>query len=87
MSRINFAVAGSFMFTNFLTSIEDDEVEYWSNEVKHYRRLLEMHSFSFDTTKLAATRMELFASANKAFDKHGDGPVVLDREVFLRDMQ
>ncbi|KAH8810654.1 fungal-specific transcription factor domain-containing protein [Xylogone sp. PMI_703] len=87
MSRICFAVAGSFMYSNLLTSVDDDEVEYWSREVDQYRRLLEMHSVSFDITKLAAARMSLLASASQEYDESGENVGLWDVESILKTMQ
>ena len=44
------------MFWLLLSSIEDEEVEYWTAQIAHFRKLLDMHSLSFDTTHLAAIR-------------------------------
>lgn len=63
--RSNFSMAGSFMFAMLLSSVTEEEVEYWTNEITRYRRLLDMHSLSFDTTKLAAARMNALASVGQ----------------------
>jgi hypothetical protein len=78
VSRVNFAVAGSFIFSMLLTSVSDDEVDYWSHQVQYYRRLLEMQSVSFNTTKLAAWRMGLLASTGQ-----GQGVDELRHEVAI----
>lgn len=78
VSRVNFAVAGSFIFSMLLTSVSDNEVEYWSHQVQYYRRLLEMQSVSFSTTKLAAWRMSLLASTGQ-----GQGVDELGYEVAI----
>lgn len=62
MSRINFAIAGGFMFFLLLTSVDDTDVEFWSTQIEHYRRLLKLQSISFDMTKLASARMDLLAA-------------------------
>ena len=54
------------MFAMLLSSVTEEEVEYWTTEITRYRRLLDMHSLSFDTTKLAAARMEALASVGRA---------------------
>ncbi|CAK4008924.1 transcriptional regulatory [Lecanosticta acicola] len=66
ISRINFAMAGGFMFSMLLSSVTDEEVEWWSAELSRYRRLLDMQSLAFDTTKLAAARMSALANVNQA---------------------
>ena len=62
MTRINFALAGTFMFFQLLISITTHDIEFWSNTISHYRSLLRLHSQSFDMTKLACTRMDLLAA-------------------------
>jgi hypothetical protein len=62
MTRINFALAGTFMFFQLLTSITTHDIEFWSNTISHYRSLLRLQSHSFDMTKLACTRMDLLAA-------------------------
>lgn len=62
MSRINFAIAGGFMFFLLLTSVENVDVEFWSMQIEHYRGLLRLQSISFDATKLASSRMDLLAA-------------------------
>ncbi|RFU26998.1 hypothetical protein B7463_g9353, partial [Scytalidium lignicola] len=86
ISRTSFAVAGSFMYSNLLASVDDDEVEYWSSEVDRYRQLLEMHSFSFDITKLAAARMSLLASASQEYEESGANVGLWDIESILKTM-
>ncbi|KUJ15379.1 uncharacterized protein LY89DRAFT_670856 [Mollisia scopiformis] len=61
MTRINFALAGTFMFFQLLTSITTSDIEFWSETIAHYRSLLRLQSLSFDMTKLACTRMDLLA--------------------------
>ncbi|KAH8896850.1 hypothetical protein GQ53DRAFT_819106 [Thozetella sp. PMI_491] len=65
-SRINFALVGSFMFSMLLSSVGEDEVDFWTKLIARYRRLLDLHSDGFDTTKLAAARLELLASFTEA---------------------
>ena len=62
MTRINFAIAGTFMFFQLLTSITTHDIEFWSNTISHFRSLLRLQSHSFDMTKLACTRMDLLAA-------------------------
>ncbi|KAF2765730.1 hypothetical protein EJ03DRAFT_330720 [Teratosphaeria nubilosa] len=85
LSRMNFAIAGGFMFSMLLSSIRDEGVDYWSAEISRYRRLLEMQSLSFDTTKLAAVRMGVLANVS-----HGGRPASVDgkvdpKQAFCRD--
>jgi hypothetical protein len=61
MTRINFALAGTFMFFQLLTSITSHDIEFWSSTISHYRSLLRLQSHSFDMTKLACVRMDLLA--------------------------
>ncbi|EME83990.1 uncharacterized protein MYCFIDRAFT_173052 [Pseudocercospora fijiensis CIRAD86] len=65
ISRINFAIAGGFMFSMLLSSITDEDIDYWSKEITRYRRLLDMQSLSFDTTKLAAARISALANVSQ----------------------
>lgn len=53
------------MFSMLLSSITDEDIEYWSSEITRYRRLLDMQSLSFDTTKLAASRMSALANVSQ----------------------
>jgi hypothetical protein len=62
MTHINFAIAGTFMFFQLLTSITTHDIESWSSTIYHYRLLLRLQSQSFDMTKLACTRMDLLAA-------------------------
>lgn len=62
MTRINFALSGTFMFFQLLTSVTTHDIEFWSNTITHYRSLLRLQSHSFDMTKLASTRMDLLAA-------------------------
>jgi hypothetical protein len=62
MTRINFALSGTFMFFQLLTSVSTHDIEFWSNTISHYRSLLRLQSHSFDMTKLASTRMDLLAA-------------------------
>ena len=70
------------MYSNLLTSVDDEEVQYWSNEIDHYRQLLEMHSLAFDTTKLAASRMKLLVSANYSHNESSDDVAICDTGSF-----
>lgn len=63
MTRINFALAGTFMFFQLLTSITTHDIEFWSSTISHYRSLLRLQSHSFDMTRLACTRMDLLAAS------------------------
>lgn len=65
ISNINFAIAGGFMISMLLTSVDDNEVEYWSSEIKLYQDLLESHSVNFVTTKPAAARMGVINGIRK----------------------
>ncbi|RDW62535.1 hypothetical protein BP5796_10837 [Coleophoma crateriformis] len=68
MSNIKFAMAGSFMTSMLLTSVDDDEVEYWTSQIKLYQELLETHSVYFATTKLAAARMSVINGSRRGGD-------------------
>ncbi|KAH9828402.1 Fungal trans-domain-containing protein [Teratosphaeria destructans] len=86
LSRVNFAIAGGFMFSMLLSSIRDEDVDDWSAEIDRYRRLLEMQSRSFDATKLAAERMRVLATV-----RPGGRPATVDGQVdpkqaFCRDV-
>ncbi|KAK5268802.1 hypothetical protein LTR96_005586 [Exophiala xenobiotica] len=59
ISNHNFAIAGGFMMSLLLTSIDDAEVHYWTSQIKLYHDLLQSQSVSFTTTKMAACRMSL----------------------------
>ncbi|RFU24556.1 hypothetical protein B7463_g11788, partial [Scytalidium lignicola] len=65
MSNINFAMAGGFMMSLLLTSVDDADVEYWTTQIKLYRDLLQSQSVGFHPTKLAAARMRLLCSVNQ----------------------
>ena len=62
MTKIDFALAGTFIFFQRLTSITTHDIEFWFDTISHYRSLLRLHSLSFDMTKLACTRMDLLAA-------------------------
>lgn len=86
ISRINFALAGGFMFSMLLSSITDEDIEYWSSEITRYRRLLDMQSMSFDTTKLAAARMSALANVSAGGRPHSAGSGSIDpKQAFCRD--
>lgn len=86
ISRINFAMAGGFMFSMLLSSVADDEVDYWSAEIARYRRLLDMQSLSFDTTKLAAARMSALANVSQGKGPSEPGAGRVDpKQAFCRD--
>ncbi|GME37559.1 hypothetical protein EJ03DRAFT_330720 [Neofusicoccum parvum] len=89
VSRINFATAGGFMFSLLLTSTDDDEIEYWTSQIARYRRLLELQSLSFDTTKLAAVRMGLLATMSGTEDGRTSRVEAMEKlkpeEAFCRD--
>ncbi|XMA09335.1 hypothetical protein WAI453_002126 [Rhynchosporium graminicola] len=61
MSRLNFSLAGSFMFFQLLTSHTSPDIELWSATIAHYRSLLRLHSTSFEMTSLASMRMDQLA--------------------------
>lgn len=85
MSRINFAIAGGFMFSMLLSSITDEDVEYWSAEISRYRRLLDMQSLTFDTAKLAAARMSLLATVSHGGRPESASGSVDPKQAFCRD--
>lgn len=67
-------------------SVADDEVDYWSAEIARYRRLLDMQSLSFDTTKLAAARMSALANVSQGKGPSESGPGRVDpKQAFCRD--
>lgn len=71
-----------------LSSTTDEEIEYWSSEITRYRRLLEMQSLSFDTTKLAAARMSALAnvrSSGRAPGEAGTAGRSDPKQAFCRD--
>ncbi|KAL2068896.1 hypothetical protein VTL71DRAFT_15234 [Oculimacula yallundae] len=61
MTRLNFSLAGSFMFSQLLTSHTSLDIELWSATIANYRSLLRLHSTSFEMTRLASLRMDLLA--------------------------
>lgn len=73
VSRINFAVIGSFMFSMLLTSTDEAQVVFWVREIGRYRRLLDLHGEDdgsggrFDTTRLAAKRLEQLSCVATGF--------------------
>ncbi|KAI5360092.1 hypothetical protein Slin15195_G119540 [Septoria linicola] len=88
ISKVNFAMAGGSMFSMLLSSTTDEEIEYWSSEITRYRRLLEMQSLSFDTTKLAAARMSALAnvrSSGRAQGEAGTAGRSDPKQAFCRD--
>ena len=76
MTRINFALSGTFMFFQLLTSVTTHDIEFWSNTISHYRSLLRLQSHSFDMTKLASTRMDLLAAGMGV-----DPPAIEEEEI------
>lgn len=86
ISRINYAIAGGFLFTMLLSSVTEEDIDYWSNEVVRYRRLLDLQSLSFDTTKLAAARMSALANVSSGGRSQGSGAGRVDpKQAFCRD--
>ncbi|KXT17020.1 hypothetical protein AC579_4330 [Pseudocercospora musae] len=86
ISRINFAMAGGFMFSMLLSSITDEDIDYWSKEITRYRRLLDMQSLSFDTTKLAAARMSALANVSQGGrPQSAEAGSVDPKQAFCRD--
>ncbi|KAI1342307.1 fungal-specific transcription factor domain-containing protein [Xylariaceae sp. FL0016] len=71
ISRINFAIVGSFMFSMLLSSTDDTEIEFWTVQIDRYRRLLDMQSITFDTTKLAVKRLELLSCVTSGPGEEG----------------
>lgn len=63
------------MFFLLLTSTEDNDIEYWSSQIKDYKRLLELQSFGFNVTKLASTRMSLLCSVNEESLAHSPSSI------------
>ncbi|KAK6396591.1 hypothetical protein LTR65_008489 [Meristemomyces frigidus] len=85
ISRINFAIAGGFMFSMLLSSISAEDVDYWSAEITRYRRLLDMQSLTFDTAKYAAARMMLLATVIHSGRPESAGGSVDPKQAFCRD--
>jgi hypothetical protein len=86
ISRVNFAMAGGFMFSMLLSSIADEDINFWSNEISRYRRLLDMQSQSFDTTKLAAARMSALANVGQGGNsEHVSKGSVDPKQAFCSD--
>lgn len=85
LSRINFAMAGGFMFSMLLSSVSDDDTDYWTAEINRYRRLLDMQSLAFDTTKLAAARMGLLATVSHDGRPACAGAKIDPKQAFCRD--
>ncbi|KAL4879708.1 fungal-specific transcription factor domain-containing protein [Aspergillus karnatakaensis] len=73
LSRTNFAIAGSFMVSMLLSSTDNEEIVFWTEKIARYRGLLEMHSVTFDVTKLAVKRLGLIASVIEGRAGVGDG--------------
>ncbi|KFZ01591.1 hypothetical protein V500_00687 [Pseudogymnoascus sp. VKM F-4518 (FW-2643)] len=65
-SKINFAIAGSFMISMFLCSVSSEEGQYWMDQVMFYRKLLRAHINGFDVTKHASIRLDLLANCGSA---------------------
>ncbi|OBT61201.1 hypothetical protein VE03_08712 [Pseudogymnoascus sp. 23342-1-I1] len=65
-SKINFAIAGSFMISMFLCSVSGEEGQYWMDQVMFYRKLLRAHINGFDVTKHASIRLDLLANCGSA---------------------
>ncbi|KAH6711124.1 fungal-specific transcription factor domain-containing protein [Leptodontidium sp. MPI-SDFR-AT-0119] len=82
MTRLNFSLAGSFMFSQFLTSHTTHDIELWSTTIAHYRSLLRLHSTSFEMTRLASMRMDLLA---QGMGVDSPLPLNLEREDSIRE--
>jgi len=72
------------MMSMLLTSVDDDEVDYWSFEIKLYQDLLEDHSVEFVTTKLAAARMSVINGIRADENSEANGEV---RRDFCEDFR
>lgn len=68
MSNINFSIAGGLMMSLLLTSTEDSEVEFWTDQIKLYHDLLQNQSVGFHITKLAAARMNLLGKVGSSIE-------------------
>ncbi|KAH7336388.1 fungal-specific transcription factor domain-containing protein [Rhexocercosporidium sp. MPI-PUGE-AT-0058] len=82
MTRLNFSLAGTFMFFQFLTSHTAQDIELWSATIAHYRSLLRLHSTSFEMTRLASMRMDLLA---QGMGVDSPIPLNLEREGSMRE--
>lgn len=69
ISNHNFALAGGFMMSLLLTSVDDAEVDYWTARIKLYHDLLQNHSVSFVTTRMATARMSLLLTSSPGQDE------------------
>lgn len=78
-------MAGGFMFSMLLSSITDEDINFWSNEISRYRRLLDLQSQSFDTTKLAAARMSALANVGQGRKGEDRGAGVDPKQAFCSD--
>ncbi|PIA93416.1 hypothetical protein CB0940_04969 [Cercospora beticola] len=86
ISQLNFAMAGGFMFSVLHASSSDDDIQFWSSEITRYRRLLDMQSHSFDTTKYAVGRMSTLAHVTSSGPSQTSGDAVVDpKQAFCRD--
>lgn len=82
ISRINFAIIGSFMFSMRLTSVEEAEVAYWSVSIDQYRQLLELHSVGFEITRLAALRLGLLTSVTEETELNNEPDPMFEFELW-----
>ncbi|PVH88712.1 hypothetical protein DL98DRAFT_648064 [Cadophora sp. DSE1049] len=82
MTRLNFSLAGTFMFFQLLTSHTTHDIELWSATIAHYRSLLRLHSSSFEMTRLASMRMDLLA---RGMGVDSPLPPNLEREDGMRE--
>ena len=75
------------MFSMLHSSSSDDDIQFWSSEIARYRRLLDMQSHSFDTTKYAVGRMNTLAHVTSSGQSQTSGDAVVDpKQAFCRDL-
>lgn len=73
------------MFSMLLSSITEEDINFWSNEISRYRKLLDLQSQSFDTTKLAAARMSALANVGQGRNSEDDSAGVDPKQAFCSD--
>ncbi|PBP19128.1 hypothetical protein BUE80_DR010060 [Diplocarpon rosae] len=85
-TKTNFSLAGTFMFSQLLTSHTTHDIEFWSSTIARFRSLLRAHahSSSWEMTRLACRRLDLLA-AGMGVDSPlpTDGEGMLERHVAL----
>ncbi|KAI6715093.1 nitrogen regulatory protein tamA [Diplocarpon mali] len=79
-TKTNISLAGTFMFSQLLTSHTTHDIEFWSSTIAHFRSLLRAHAHSsrWEMTELACRRLDLLAAGMGV-----DSPVTADGEGML----